>query len=293
MKNQWSNILVVCAICVMSSAHAVDANNLVGTAVSGSVSKSPLTEAEVKSMPSACITIGMGRIDGVFWVEAMVKNKTMFLLDLPENAMAKNANWFHHFCWARLAKMRSINAKSRVSRQSEIKSWRMNMQFIVDWTAKQKVSWPYLPVVYTDIAETFLVEKNYAQAILHAEKALSLKAGHADAFVILADCYAAVGNKGKALDKATEGLKYVPESKGLKRRYAELGGKLPLPEPYASANGVADAEKVVEKEGKPEAVNIIKDDVEKQQTGKAPGSEVQIEIDGKAGIKNPHCRFCP
>lgn len=86
----------------------------------------------------------------------------------------------------------------------------MNMQFIIEWTAKQKVSWLYMPMVYTDMAETFLVEKNYAQAISYAGKALNIKPDHADAFVILVDSYAAVGNKIKALDETIEGLKHVP-----------------------------------------------------------------------------------
>lgn len=121
MKKLLEKLLVVCAVCVASAAHAVDANSLVGKVLSGSVSKAPLTMSEIKSMPSACITIGMGKIDGVFWAEALARNKTEFLLDLPENAMAKNATWFHHFCWARLSKIRSINAKDAFVKRQRLR----------------------------------------------------------------------------------------------------------------------------------------------------------------------------
>ncbi len=305
MKKNLMKLLVIFAVCVVSSAHAVDANSLVGKVLSGSVSKAPLTLAEIKSMPSACITIGMGRIDGVFWAEALARNKTESLLDLPENAMAKNATWFHHFCWAKLSKMRSINAKDNIVRKSEVKLWRMNMQFIVDWTAKQKVAWMYMPVVYTDIAETFVVEKNYAQAISHAEKALRLKSDHADAFVILADSYAAVGNKSKALDATMEGLNHVPESKGLKRRYKELGGKLPYPTPYP-ANATADVT-VVGKDGAEPVASApaAEPRLERLEASVEVATSVSQPITspepiakeperGEVPVKaNPYCRFCP
>lgn len=305
MKKILMKLLVVCAVCVMPTAYGVDANSLVGKVLSGSVSKAPLTAAEIKSMPSACITIGMGKIDGIFWAEALARNKTESLLDLPENAMAKNATWFHHFCWARLSKIRSINAKDNIVRKSEIKTWRMNMQFIVDWTAKQNISWLYMPVVYTDMAETFLVEKNYAQAISYAGKALNIKSDHVDAFVILADSYSAVGNKGKALDATIEGLKHVPESKGLKRRYKELGGKQPYPTPYlantaadVSALGKNGTDPVASASAAESRLDRLEAPVDAAKSVSQPASSTEsmakdpekTEAPAKA---NPYCRFCP
>jgi tetratricopeptide (TPR) repeat protein len=299
MKNMCAKLLTLCAICVISSAHAVDANSLVGTVLSGNASKAPLTETEIKAMPAACITIGMGRIDGMFWAEGMKKNKTEALLDLPENAMAKNASWFHHFCWGRLSKLRSIYAKTEIKRKSEIKMWRNNMDFIVEWTAKQKLNWTYMPTVYTELAESFLVEKNYAKAITEAEKSLRINPAHPDAYWILSDSYMAVGNKKKAMDVTTEGLKYAPESKGLKRRYKELGGQPPYPEPYptnvANDTGVSEKDKAA---ASAPAIEQPPSTPEKPAATPATTSgpeatpKAQDNI-GQPGKANPHCRFCP
>lgn len=305
MKKLLERLLVVCAVCVMSTAYAVDANSLVGKVLSGNVSKAPLTESEVKAMPPACITIGMGRIDGMFWAEAMKKNKTEALLERPENAMAKDASWFHHYCWGRLSKLRSIYAKNEIKRKSEIKMWRNNMEFIIEWTNKQKVSWSYMPTIYTELAESFLIEKNYAQAIGAAEKSLNLKSDHSDAYWILSDSYAAVGNKIKALDAATEGLKYVPESKGLKRRYTALGGKQPYPTPYKantatevavigkdSAESVAVAPAVEPRLDSLEASVDATKSVSQPTTGTEPMANVPEKTEAPEKT-NPYCRFCP
>lgn len=269
--------------------------NLIGKALTGNVSEAPLTAAEVKAMPHACITIGMGRIDGLFWAEAMNRNKTLHLLDLPENAMAKDAPWFHHYCWAQLSKLRSISAMDAQKRQQEINIWRDNLEFIVDANEKRPSKWGYLPQVFTEMAESYLLEKKYAQALAMADKARALNPRHADAYTVIADSQSAIGNKQKALAAVTEGLRYAPASKGMKRRYKALGGVEPYPEPYAdSAQTVTQPSKDPEVAALPPKEQAASPN---QAAASAPALEERPTpppAEAPVGSPtNPYCRFCP
>lgn len=277
-----------------SNASVPHGQYLVGKVLSGSVSRAPLTASEVKAMPHACITIGMGRIDGLFWSEAMNRNNTLHLLDLPENAMAKDAPWFHHYCWGKLSKLRSIYAKDPQKRNQEIRIWRNNMEYIVDSNTKLTIKWAYLPEIFTEIAESYLVEKKYALALSMAEKALELNPKHADAYAVIVDSRSAIGHKEKALAAATEGLRYAPTSKGMKRRYKALGGTEPYPEPYIETPEVTakqSSEPAVEASPRAEPT-----EPPTQPTSGALPSEGRTTTPPAAPVgspTNPYCRFCP
>lgn len=77
-----------------------------------------------------------------------------------------------------------------------------------------------------------LMKKN-AEAITDLTKALSYDSQSVRAYLTLANLFDNQKQQKKALEVVTEGLRNVPESKALKRRYEELGGKLPYPEPIA------------------------------------------------------------
>lgn len=274
---------------------AANSGSLVGLVVEGNASKAPMTAAEVQAMHPACIAIGMGRIDGLFWSEGLKKKGLEGVLDRPENAMAKGAAWFHHYCWGMLSKMRSVTAPDKSRRETEVRIWRANMQFIIDWTSKQGRQWAYLPNIHAELAENYLVDKNYAGAIQSAGKALELNPRYVDAYWILADSYLATGNRAKALEFVTEGLRHVPGARALVRRYRELGGSDPMPEPYPRDG----RDQPVEPMGEPEAVTPAIDEapgqVESQET--IEPNPVQQTTDAPAMPEkppgNPYCRFCP
>jgi len=75
--------------------------------------------------------------------------------------------------------------------------------------------------------------KEEGQAIVELQKAIQLDPSLAKAYVLLADQYVGLKTPGKALEAVTEGLRHAPGNKALQRRYDELGGKRPYPEPYA------------------------------------------------------------
>ncbi len=243
-----------------------------------------LSPQEFKAMEPACQAIGMGEIDGRFWAEVL---KNSPILDKPENAMAKDAGWFHHYCWGKLSKFRYYSAKTAEQRKSGIHVWRSEMQFIVDWTGERGITWTYMPVIHKEIAESYLFEKNYAQAIAAGEKALALDRDYIPVYPVIADAYVGAGQRDRALDTVSEGLRRAPDSRALKRRYQAFGGKLPYPEalPAAPARDAAAA---------PPATNAAPviappaPDETRPQAGDAGTAGEPPQPNG-----NPYCRFCP
>lgn len=249
------------------------------------------TPEEFKAMEPACQAIGMGSIDGKFWAEALGNSP---ILDKPENAMAKGAGWFHHYCWGKLSKLRYYSAKTAEKRKSAIHVWRGEMEYIVKTTGERGLEWGYMHVIHKEIAESYLFEKNYGQAIIEGEKALALDRDYVPAYVVIADAYAGANKRDKALETATEGLKHAPESRPLKRRYTELGGKLPYPEPYVKAAGAAEAapvENPATAKVQPEPVPAPPSDAPPESAGQTETPPI-VESPKQPGA-NPYCRFCP
>ena len=111
------------------------------------------------------------------------------------------------------------------------------------------------------------------------------------AYMTLADMYDKQRNRAKALETVTEGLRHNPDTKSLQRRYTELGGKLPYPEPAHAATAESqDA-------GPGEKATLTADD----KSGKSPVASPESTVAPQAPAavpkigspSNPYCRFCP
>jgi hypothetical protein len=113
----------------------------------------------------------------------------------------------------------------------------------------------------------------------------------------LADHFHEVGNKQKALEMATEGLKLNPNSKGLKRRYTEFGGKLPYPEAVDKTMPTEASKEEIKSVDTPESLPPLEGatsqaaDPTKLTAPTEPTSQVDPSKIGSP--KNPYCRFCP
>jgi tetratricopeptide (TPR) repeat protein len=135
------------------------------------------------------------------------------------------------------------------------------------------------------------------EAAAEFSKALAYKHSSPDVYQALADYYHELGNKQKALEMATEGLKLAPNSKALKRRYTEYGGKLPYPDAVDETISAESSRKEIKPEAKPETAPPS-GDTANRATGptelKAPTEQAsQIEPPEIGSPKNPYCRFCP
>jgi len=137
-----------------------------------------------------------------------------------------------------------------------------------------KSEFSLMPDVYLNQAITYSLLKNNAMAINSLDKAISLNPKFTRAYSLLADYQIGLKQGSKALDAVTEGLRQIPDSKFLQKRYLELGGILPYPEPYQ----------------KPEEQKAVAKDMGKEiKPGVIP--EQEKPAIGMPG--NPWCRFCP
>lgn len=127
-------------------------------------------------------------------------------------------------------------------------------------------------------------------------KALRYDPNSSAIHLTLADFYQEAGNKPKALEMVTEGLRRNPDSKGLKRRYTELGGKLPYPEAVAKTMPAEMTKDEGKPEVKSEAASLSEEATSQAAADTKPTEPTvpapQIEPPKIGSPKNPYCRFC-
>ena len=136
------------------------------------------------------------------------------------------------------------------------------------------------------------------QALVDFQKAIELDPRLAPASIELADLYKKLGKKNEALAVLKSGIEHNPDTKSLRRRYAELGGDpkaliIPAVPPAAAtvpADPAASAGTAKPELAKPEAGSADAQPDPKSEMAEKP--PVQL-IEPKIGSpKNPYCRFC-
>ncbi len=143
------------------------------------------------------------------------------------------------------------------------------------------------PEVHLQKGKALGLYKQEGRAIAEFMKAIRENPKLAEAYVALADIQARNRKSGEALKTVTEGLRHAPDSKPLRRRYAELGGKLPYPAPIVAAPQVAKPDEAVA--STPAAPAPV------TSTAGTPAAPAAVpDAPPKVGSPtNPYCRFCP
>lgn len=129
-----------------------------------------------------------------------------------------------------------------------------------------------------------------SEASSELEKAIAIEPGLRRAYGLLADAYVRLKQRDKALKAISEGIRHNPDASSLKRRYDELGGKPPYPEPYVAEK----ADPAVAADAEPAAAA----DAPSASAGAAPQAPAPAEAAPAEPEKigsptNPWCRFCP
>lgn len=138
--------------------------------------------------------------------------------------------------------------------------------------------------------------KRPGEAIANLTQAIEKSPDLPRAYMTLADIYDAQKQRAKALETVTEGLRHSPGTRSLQRRYTELGGKLPYPEPIKPApaeppQAAVQPETPAQPVEPPTATN-------QPATAAAQPAEATPAQPAEAAPKigsptNPYCRFCP
>jgi tetratricopeptide (TPR) repeat protein len=203
-----------------------------------------VTAAETAAMPPVCRLIVVEKPNAHIDQYAQRKNAALF--DRPEYRMAKNATHVHHWCRAVISRQRYYAARTQQQRRAYMGDFYDEMDYVI---RNMDPAWPYMPMMHAEKGEMYLLDKKYAEAMNHALSAIKLNPAFARGYVLLVNTYIGMGQKDKALEAATEGVKRNPASSALKKMYDDLGGVKPYPaEPVATP-----AKPALEPEAKPEA----------------------------------------
>lgn len=214
----------------------------------------------------------------------------------------KNTMHMHHYC----SGLRFLNrAYAAMSDKKEMRynaeRSLSNFDYVLSHTEE---SYAMRGEVHLNKGRSLKLLRRNAQAVAEFNKALRYEIDSPDAYQALADHFQESGNKTKALEMVTEGLRRNPDSKGLKRRYTEFGGKLPYPEPLAKqSSSTPDAEAPSQSQQRSNGQEISG-----SGTATPPETNAPVEAEGKVADTavsppvappkigsptNPWCRFCP
>jgi tetratricopeptide (TPR) repeat protein len=207
-------------------------------------------------------------------------------------------NWLnqHHYCDALkfiIRANRSFGKKAELTYNLE--QAQKGIEHLL--ASEQTPDWILRPEAHVHLGKIYLRmsrlgKGSEAKAVQNFEHAILIRADYEPAYSALSDFYADKGLKQKALDTIEEGLRHLPDSKRLLRRFKDLGGKTPPP-PLVINQPTAPAE----------AVNLsTKED--KSELGESPSAsppnvpaspppeQSQIPPPKIGSPSNPWCRFC-
>lgn len=197
--------------------------------------------------------------------------------------IGQNFTDIHHYCFALVAVKRYWGARTKQDRGFYLQRALNNYDYIVN---AAKPDFALRAEVHADRGELFKLMGRPGEAAKDFNQALAINPRLVKPYLQLADLHAAGKSTTRALDIVTEGLRHVPDSTALQRRFLELGGKKPFPEPIAAktaepAQAPAPAVTPIDSARAPAASSEA-----------APAAAVEsAPAIGTPG--NPYCRFCP
>lgn len=184
----------------------------------------------------------------------------------------------HHYCFALVAVKRYWGARTRQDRGFFLQRALNNYNYIVN---AAKPDFALRAEVHSGRGELFKLMRQPGEAVKDFNQALAINPKLTKPYLQLADLHEAGKSTARALETITEGLRHVPDSKALQRRYLELGGKQPFPEPL-----VAEMPEPVSPPPEEMAASTAEKPAEP-----APATTIDAPPIGTPG--NPYCRFCP
>ncbi|HRP26086.1 hypothetical protein [Thauera sp.] len=224
-----------------------------------------MTDAELAALPPLC----MAKMKG----------------NNPSNYVAQFGahNWgqMHHYCEG----LKFVNRARTYpkDRRFYLNNAKGEYRYVISHTTPDL--W-FRPQVYVELARVHmqLGETAEAQSQLHA--AIAFNRGFEAAYVSLIELQVGMGTRSAALETATEGLKYLPESKRLQKAYLDNGGKKPFPEPVVKAESPATA--TPSSSGSAAQANAPQTEAVAAEPVSAESQQTNADPTVERG-----CRFCP
>lgn len=196
----------------------------------------------------------------------------------------------HHFCAGLNFMNRYWGSRNARDRGFYLQSALNNFNYMAK---AEKPDFALRAELYSHRGEVLRLMGRPGEAVNDYNKALSINPKMVKPYLQLADLNVAGKSPARALEAITQGLRHVPDSTALQRRYLELGGKKPFPEPIAIQAPEPAALPPAEVTQTPEAV----DEAAPAQAAPAVAEPVGAATDAPQPVigtpTNPYCRFCP
>lgn len=199
-------------------------------------------------------------------------------------------NWkdLHHYC----AGLNYVNRYWRASDKRDKGFYLQRAMGGFDYLVKaQKPDFALRAELYANRGEVFKLMGKPGEAVKDFNQTLSIDPGMVRPYLQLADLHVAGKSPNRALEIVTEGLRHVPDSTALQRRYLELGGKKPFPDPVVAK---ADEPVPAQSEAPASKPEAVAQPVEAAAVESKAEPSAQTDASPAIGTpKNPYCRFCP
>lgn len=194
----------------------------------------------------------------------------------------------HHYCAGLNFVNRYWGSRNAQDRGFYLQSAMNNFNYMVK---AEKPDFALRAELYSNRGEVFRLMGRPGEAVKDFNHVLSINPKAVKPYLQLADLHVASKAPARALEAVTEGLRHVPDSTALQRRYLELGGKKPFPDPVvAKAAGPVPAQPNAPA-SKPQAAA---EPVEAASVESKPQPAAQTGASPAIGTpQNPYCRFCP
>lgn len=187
----------------------------------------------------------------------------------------------HHYCAGLNYMNRYWGARTAPDRSFYLQRALTNFDYMVK---AEKPDFALRVELYSQRGEVNKLLRKPGEAIKDFNTARSIDPKAVKPYLQLADLYVATKAPARALETLTEGLRHVPDSTALQRRYLELGGKKPFPDPIVAKA----AEPPPAKPEPPAPPTAAEPGGAAVESGPEPTAPPAIGTP-----KNPYCRFCP
>lgn len=212
----------------------------------------------------------------------------------PESAKSWRASMgsdfmhIHHYCAGLNFLNRARGMASGNDKRGTLGAAMSNFNYMLN---NSSAGFYLRPEILMNRGITFSMLDKGGQAIGDLLKSIQMDPGQPRAYITLAGLYQKQNNRTKALETVSEGLRHNPDTKSLRRRYTELGGKLPYPAPVQAADAEAST---ANSTPTPVATHPAESGIAAPGVTPATAPAVEPTAAPKIGSpKNPYCRFCP
>jgi len=190
----------------------------------------------------------------------------------------KNWDHMHHYCGG-LIEMNRYYGVNAAGRKKILRDAMWEFNYVLKYT---QPDFFLRAEMHYNRGRVWRLQGNDGEAVADFQRAIELSPGMPAATMELADLYKKLGKKNQALAVLRTALEQFPDNKGLRRRYAELGGNPAAIKPAAPPADETDVD-----------VKTAAPAVASEPAPAAAPADAGAD-DAKIGnADNPWCRFCP